>query len=43
MVMSGEQNAGQNHNINIGYKSLQWVEDFEYLGTNLLNQKCMHE
>jgi len=41
--MSGEQNAGQTHNINTRYKSLQWVEDLEYLGTNLLNQKCMHE
>ena len=43
MIMSGEQNGGQNHNINTGYKSLQRVEEFKYLGTILLNQNCMHE
>jgi hypothetical protein len=37
MVMSRSQNAGKNHNIKIGSKSFERVEEFKYLGTTLMN------
>jgi hypothetical protein len=37
MIMSGDQNAGQNHNIKIGNKSFERLEQFKYLGTVLTN------
>jgi hypothetical protein len=37
MVMSRNQNAGHNHNINIDNKTFGRVEEFEYLGANLTN------
>jgi hypothetical protein len=37
MVMSRDQNAGQNGNIQIGNKSFETVEQFNYLGTTLTN------
>jgi len=43
MFMSQEQNAGQNHNIKIGNKSLERVEEFKYLGTTLTGQYSIHE
>ena len=43
MVMFQEQNVGQNHNIKIGNKSLESVEQFEYLGTTLTGQYSIHE
>jgi hypothetical protein len=43
MVMSQEQNAGQNHNIKIGNKSLERVEQFKYLGTTLTGQNSIRE
>jgi hypothetical protein len=33
MVMSCNQNAGQNHNIKFDNKSFERVEQFKYLGT----------
>ena len=35
LVMSQDQNAGQNWNIKIGNKLLETVEHFKYLGTTL--------
>jgi hypothetical protein len=37
MVMSRDQNAGQNHNIKTDNKSFENVEQFKYLGTTLTN------
>jgi hypothetical protein len=37
MVMSQNQNAGQNHNIKTDGKSFERVEEFIYLGTTLMN------
>jgi hypothetical protein len=36
MVVSRDQNAGQNHNIKIGNKSFERVQEFKYLGTTLM-------
>jgi hypothetical protein len=38
MVMSQDQNAGQNHNIKTGNKSFERVEQFRYFGTALTNE-----
>jgi hypothetical protein len=43
MVMSTDQNAGQNGNIQIGNKSFETLEQFQYLGTTLTNQNSIHE
>jgi hypothetical protein len=43
MVMSHEQNAGRNHDIEIGNKSFLMVEVFRYLGWTLTNQNSIHE
>jgi hypothetical protein len=43
MVMSGDQNAGQNHNIKLDNKSFVRVEQFKYLGTTLTNQNSIQE
>jgi hypothetical protein len=43
MVMSQDQNAGQNSNIKISNKSFATVEQFKYLGTALTNQNSFHE
>jgi hypothetical protein len=43
MVMSRDQNAGQNGYTQIGNKSFETVEQFKYLGTTLTNKNSIHE
>jgi hypothetical protein len=43
MVMSEDQNAGQNGNIQIGNKSFLTVERFKYLGTTVMSPNSIHE
>jgi hypothetical protein len=43
MVMSRDQNAGQNGDIRIGNKSFETVEQFKYMGTTLTDQNSIHE
>jgi hypothetical protein len=43
MVMSRDQNAGQNHNMKIDNKLFERVEQFKYLGTTLTNQNSIQE
>jgi hypothetical protein len=43
MVMSRDQNAGQNGYIHIGNKAFETVKQFKYLGTTLTNQNSIHE
>jgi hypothetical protein len=43
MVMSRDQNAGQNGYIQICNKSFETVEQFKYFGTTLTNQNSVHE
>jgi hypothetical protein len=43
MVMSRDQNTGKNGNMQIGNKSFETVEQFQYLGTALTNQNNIHE
>jgi hypothetical protein len=43
MVMSRNQNARHNHNIIIGNKPFERVEEFKYLGTTLKNRNSIHE
>jgi hypothetical protein len=43
MIMSRDQNAGQNGYIQIGNELFETVEQFKYLGTTLTNQNSIHE
>jgi hypothetical protein len=43
MVMSRNQNAGQNHNIKLDNKSFERVEQFKYLGTTVTNGNSFQE
>ena len=43
MVVSGDQNSGQNHTIKTNNKSFERVEHFRYLGTTLTNQNSIQE
>jgi hypothetical protein len=43
MLLSRHQNAGQNHNIQIGDRSFENVTQFKYLGTAATNQNFIHE
>jgi len=42
-VMSGDKNAGRSHNMKIDSSSIERVEEFKYLGTNLTDQNCILE
>jgi hypothetical protein len=41
--MSGDRNAGQNHNIKLDNKSSERVEQFKYLGTAVTNRNYIQE
>ena len=43
MVMSRDQNAGQNHNMKFDNRSFERVEEFKYLGTTLTYQNSIQE
>jgi hypothetical protein len=43
MVMSRNQNAGQNDIIKVDSKPFERVEELKYLGTTLTNQNSIHE
>jgi hypothetical protein len=43
VLMSRDQNAGQNGNIQIGNKLFETVQWFKYLGTTLTNQNSIYE
>ena len=43
MVMSRDQNAGQNHSVRIDNSTFERVEDFKYLGTTLTIQNSIWE
>jgi hypothetical protein len=43
MLLSRNQNAGQNHNINIGDRSFDNVAQFKYLGTTVTNQNLIQK
>ena len=43
MVMSRDQNAGRSHSMKTDNCSLERVEEFKYLGTNLTNQNSIQE
>ena len=43
MVMSRDQNAGQNHSVRIDNSTFERVEEFKYWGTNLTNQNSIAE
>jgi len=43
MVMSRDQNAGQNHSVRIDNSTFERVEEFKYLGTTLKHQNSIPE
>jgi len=43
MSTSPDQNVGQDHNIKIGNKSFERVEQFRCLGTTLTNRNSIQE
>ena len=43
MVMSRDQNAGQNHSVRIDNSTFERVEEFKYLGTSLTIQNSIQE
>jgi len=43
MVMSQDQNAGQNHSMKTGNSSFERLEELKYLGTTLTNQNSIQE
>jgi hypothetical protein len=43
MLVSRDQNAGQNREIKIGNRSFENVSKFKYLGTTVINQNLIQE
>jgi len=43
MVMSRDQNAGRIHSMKMDNSSIESVEEFKYLGTNLTHQNSIQE
>jgi hypothetical protein len=43
MLLSRDQNAGQNHDIKIGNRCFENVAQFTYLGTTITNQNLIQE
>jgi hypothetical protein len=43
MLVSHDQNAGQNRDIKIGNRSFENVSQFKYLGTTVTNQNFIQE
>jgi hypothetical protein len=43
MLLSHHQNAGQNHDIKIGNRCFENVEQFRYLGTTITNRNLIQE
>jgi hypothetical protein len=43
MLVSRDQNAGQNRKIKIGNRSFENVSQFKYLGTTVTNQNLIQE
>jgi hypothetical protein len=43
VVMSRDQNAGQNQNINTDNNSFERLEEFKYLGSTLTNQNSIQD
>jgi hypothetical protein len=43
MLLSRQQNAGQNNNIRLGDRSFENVAEFRYLGTTVTNQNLIQE
>jgi hypothetical protein len=43
MLLSNHKNAGQNHDIKIGNKCFENVEQFRYFGTTISNQNLIQE
>jgi hypothetical protein len=43
MVMSRDRNAGRNDSVNIDNSSVEWMEEFKYLGKMLTDQNSAQE
>jgi hypothetical protein len=43
MIMPRDQNAGRSHSMKIDNSSIEWVEEFKYLGTTLTNKNSVQE
>jgi hypothetical protein len=43
MLVSSDQNAGQNRDIKVGNRSFENVSQFRYLGTTVTNQNLIQE
>jgi hypothetical protein len=43
MLLSRQQNAGQNHDVTIGNRCFENVEQFRYLGTTITNRSLIQD